>query len=142
MKDKNLIINVRSQMHWYSRLSTNVMTASMWVGWLYLLRPFFTFIGWVQSSTLALRPLLMKIMGVSVFTAEGFIALLGTSGVLMLWALLPASKTRQFKDVTPPQSQADFFQLPVADIENGQLASIVIVHHGEQGQITRIECVA
>lgn len=142
MKDKNLIINVRSQMSWYRRLTTNVMTASMWVGWLFLLRPFFGFVGWVQSGTIALRPILLKIIGSSIFTAEGLMTLLGTSGALMLWSLLPSHRPRVQPNFQPVLTQSEFFALPQEEIENGQAASIVIVHHGELGQIVRIERIA
>jgi poly-beta-1,6-N-acetyl-D-glucosamine biosynthesis protein PgaD len=133
----SLIINARRQLHWQQRLFSDTSTALMWGGWLYLWRPFLAAAGALSN----LQPMLVKLLGGTspATLVYSLVALVGSSGTLLLWNLLPARKacTAQREQSLP--DYAAHFQLPVQAIVQGRSASVCVVHHDADGRIVGIE---
>lgn len=139
MKD-SLIINARHQMRWYQRFFSDASTAMMWGMWLWLWRPVISTVTWLGSVGASLQPTLMKIManGSPVNIEGSMMALVGTSGTLLLWNMLPARKAKM-PPVHTLRDYAAHFELPELEIINGRASSVCVVHHDEEGRIIRID---
>lgn len=134
MTDK-LIINARQHLPWHQRLFCDAGTAMLWGFWLYLWRPILSTLSYLSTWGIGFRPMMASAVNV-----EGtVVALLGTSGTLLLWNLLPE---RHLPDNhRQPAGLPDYaahFALPEQDIARGQDSQVVVVHHDEQGRIVRL----
>lgn len=134
-----LIINARQHMPWQLRLASDTSTAVLWGWWLWLCRPVLGLVNWLGTlgSGMNLSATKLLVIGSSA-TLEPFAALVGTSGTLMLWNLLPAPPSPVTK-APGILEYAAHFGLPEAQVVSGQSASVCVVHHGDNGQITHIE---
>lgn len=132
-----LIINARRQLHWQQRLFSDTSTALMWGGWLYLWRPFLAAAGALSN----LQPLAIKLLGGSspATLIYSLVALVGSSGTLLLWNLLPARKAREAQRVQTLRDYAAHFALPEHTIVAGRSANVCVVHHDAEGRIVGIE---
>src|ERR1700693_4106841 len=93
---RSLIINARHRMRWHQRLASDASTVIMWGAWLKLWYPMLRSSGWVAD---------LAFLSDSAGDVQRYaVALASTSGTLLLWNQLPASK------VSPPevQSLADY----------------------------------
>lgn len=135
-----LIINARSHLPWQHRLASDTSTAVLWGWWLWLCRPLFNAANWMASFGSGMNFSLTKltIIGSTAALEAPVAALVGTSGTLMLWNMLPAQPTPAAKALTIKEYAAHF-DLAEDQIRSGQSASICVVHHSENGQILRIE---
>lgn len=135
-----LIINARRHMPWQHRLASDTSTAVLWGWWLWLCRPALNALHWVGSVGNGMNLSLTKFMILGSTTAleAPVAALVGTSSTLMLWNMLPAQPTPASKAHTV-MDYARHFGLSEEQILAGQSASVCVVHHGENGQIVRIE---
>lgn len=143
MNNSHLIINARHHLTWYIRLSSDTVTAMMWVGWLYLWRP------------LAHAIVVLKTVGCTSFkdgAAKVFsctsgainfqhavVALLSTAALLVLWSLLPSRKVKTAHRVNSLGDYARHFDLHEKDIMSGRDQQINVVHHDDHGRIIGIE---
>ncbi|WP_024302548.1 poly-beta-1,6-N-acetyl-D-glucosamine biosynthesis protein PgaD [Pseudogulbenkiania sp. MAI-1] len=138
----NLIINARHHLPWHQRLLSNASTAAAWAGWLYLWRPIVNGANWLTSWGASYHQLLAKTLatGTSGSLENSVVALLGTSGTLLLWSRLPARKP-----TTTPHHQetlasyARHFGMDEQQILAGRAASVCVVHHDAHGKIIGIE---
>lgn len=153
----DLIINVRDQLHWYQRLTTDVCTAAMWGGWLYLWRPVVSLLAWLHGWGLIMHPANVTAAGrhaafaghqaaphavaagTSLISMDGLLTLAAAACMLMLWSLLPARKIKSQSRVTTVRDCAEYFDLPEQQIRDGRDTSVCVVHHDEEGRIVRIE---
>lgn len=140
-RNDDLIINVRSQLHWYQRLTTDVCTAAMWGGWLYLWRPIVSLMAWLHGWGLVIRPATTKVATTTggIVSMEGLMALAGGACMLMLWSLLPARKIKTQSHVSTVRECAEYFGMPESEIRSGRSTSVCVVHHDAEGRIVRIE---
>lgn len=144
MSDDTLIINARHQMRWYQRLFSDASTAMLWGFWLWMWRPVLSIFSWLSSFGATFQPTLLKLastngIGMSPINFEGgVVALVGTSGTLLLWNLLPARKATT-PEVQTLRDYARHFELPEQEIISGRATSVCVVHHDENGRIIRIE---
>lgn len=142
----DLIINVRDQMHWSQRMTTDVCTAVMWGGWFYLWRPVISLLAWLHGWSLIVHPvshhhatgLAVIARGSSVLNAEGLLALLCGAGALLLWSLLPARQVKARSQVNTVADCAEYFGLSEQEIRDGRDTSVCVVHHDAEGRIVRI----
>lgn len=140
MADK-LIINVRRHLHWRQRLATDASTAVMWGGWLYLWRPVVNALAWLSSWGASARPLAWKVFAGAPMAALEYsvLALVGATGTLLLWSLLPARKVTTPHLVQSLTDYAAHFGVPEQQIQAGQATAVCVVHHDAQGRIIGIE---
>ena len=138
----NLIINCRHHLRWHQRLLSNASTAAAWAGWLYLWRPIVNGAGWLTSWSSSYQPLAAKILASSTPSSleHSALALIGTSGTLLLWSRLPARKpTTTLHHQETLQSYASHFGMAEQQILAGRAASVCVVHHDAHGKIIGIE---
>lgn len=136
----SLIINARQHLRWQHRLASDTSTAVLWGWWLWLSRPALHVFGWLGTLSTSFNPTMMKLFASGSPEAIGgtAAALVGTSSTLMLWNLLPS----QARPTSRPQTARDYaahFGLSEAQVLTGQSAAVCVVHHGDNGQIIRIE---
>jgi poly-beta-1,6-N-acetyl-D-glucosamine biosynthesis protein PgaD len=133
----SLIINARHQLRWHQRLASDTSTAVMWGGWLYLWRPFLA----AADALGNLQPLAIKLLGGSspATLIYSLMALVCSSGTLLLWNRLPARKAREAHSVRTLNDYAAHFALPEQTIVEGRSASVCVVHHDANGRIIGIE---
>lgn len=138
---EKLIINARSHLGWQRRLLTDVGTALMWCGWLYLWYPVFRTYKEVAQLNLGFGSTTLQVLEeVSPVSLEHSIAaLLGTTTLLLLWTLLPKLRAQTAQTVQDTDDYARHFGLEKSSIESGRKSSVCIVHHDEHGKIMRIE---
>lgn len=139
--NKHLIINARHHLSWYQRFFSDASTAMLWGGWLWMWRPLLNTVNWIANLGATFQPTLLKVLanGTPMNIEGSVMALVGTSGTLLLWNMLPAQKAR-----TSPQAQllrdyAAHFELPEQDILAGRASRVCIIHHDDSGRIIRIE---
>lgn len=136
----SLIINARERLSWHQRLFSDASTAFMWGAWIKLWIPLVHVtlkLPWL--GTVARRTARVVLTPGPAHAMEHYaLALVGTSGTLLVWSRLPA-----FKEATPsaptPQDYAAHFGLSVPALIQGRDASICVVHHDEGGRIVRVE---
>ena len=127
---RSLIINARHRLRWHQRLASDASTVIMWGAWLKLWYPMLRSSAWLAD---------LGFLADSAGDVQRYaVALASTSGTLLLWNQLPASK------VSPPETQslADYarhFDLSEEQILAGRGTSVAVVHHDELGRITRLE---
>lgn len=136
-----LIINARHHLSAYQRFTSNASTAMLWGGWLWMWRPLLNVFNWVNNLGANVQPTLLKLMATGTpMSLEGSVmALIGASGTLLLWNMLPAQKARTSAQTPLLRDYADYFELPELDILSGRASNVCTVHHDETGRITRIE---
>lgn len=136
-----MIINARRDLGWRSRLVSDVLTACLWVGWVLLWIPVFRKLHEVirlhLDFGLATREVLDTVTPISL--VHSMVALLGTSGLLLLWSLLPKRRIGEAHAARSTLDYARYFQLDEADINLGHESRICIVSHDEDGAMTGIE---
>lgn len=135
----SLIINARHRLAWYQRLLSDASTAVMWGAWLWLWIPILRAIAdlGVRSS-----PVLVKLMasGTATDLPGSVMALVGTSGTLLVWKGLPARKVCADLDALSVRDYARHFSLAESSLQAGRRAPVCVVHHDEAGRIVRLEC--
>lgn len=136
----SLIINARHQMPWHQRLFSDASTAMLWGFWLWMWRPLLSIFTWLGSLGASFQPTFMKLLanGSPVNLEGSVMALVGTSSTLLLWNMLPASKTAA-RNTHTLRDYAAHFELPEQDILAGRDTSVCVVHHDDSGRIIRIE---
>lgn len=138
----SLIIDARDRLRWYQRLFSDATTAMMWGAWIWLWTPVLGSFSWVTHlgarSHLALSNLLAGTPGVSL--ERDVVALVGTSGTLIVWNRLPPTTRARPNVVHSLSDYARHFALPEQVILDGRRTSVCVVHHDEAGRIVRLEC--
>lgn len=135
-----LIIDARDRLRWHQRLLSDATTAALWVGWLWLWIPLLRATTWLALGARS-YPALGKVLAAT--TATGFehsvVALVGTSGTLLVWNRLPAPRVRA-AEVQSVRDYARYFELPEHALREAQRAPVCVVHHDAAGRIVRLEC--
>jgi poly-beta-1,6-N-acetyl-D-glucosamine biosynthesis protein PgaD len=126
----SLIINARHRLRWHQRLCSDASTVLMWGAWLKLWYPVLRSFDWVADVG--------ALSGSAVDVQRYAVALAGTSGTLLLWNQLPASKMHT-PEVQSLGDYARYFELSEDDILAGRETSVSVVHHDESGRILRVE---
>jgi poly-beta-1,6-N-acetyl-D-glucosamine biosynthesis protein PgaD len=137
------IINLRNQLSWYHRLSSDASTLALWSAWLWLCRPaILAAIGMVGVAFGMKHPTRGTPAGNALPSIEEMVLLLiGVSALLLLWNRLsrePAVRPRV--DQLP-----DFglhFGLTEEQISAARDSQRCVVHHDEQGCIISIDSTA
>jgi poly-beta-1,6-N-acetyl-D-glucosamine biosynthesis protein PgaD len=140
--NNSLIINARRHLPWQKRFFSDASTAMLWGGWLWMCRPVLSMLSWIGGLGAGLQPTVLKLLGngAPAMNLEGSVmALVGTSGTLLLWNLLPAHKAHTLAQAHTLRDYASHFNLPEQQIVAGRATSICVVHHDEAGHITSIE---
>jgi poly-beta-1,6-N-acetyl-D-glucosamine biosynthesis protein PgaD len=130
----SLIINARDRLRWYQRFCSDASTVLMWWAWLKLWDPLLR--SFARAADFASMRLLPGGPGVDV--RQYAMALVGTSGTLLLWKGLPAVKART-PEVQSVSDYARHFELSEDELVAGRGTSVCVVHHDEVGRITRVE---
>lgn len=139
----SLIINARHHLQWHTRLFSDTSTAMMWGCWLYLWRPVVSTLNWVANMGFGVRPFAALASTTMPISWElSAMALVGASGSLLLWNLLPTRKARETHKVQNLSDYATHFQLPEHHIAAGRETSVCVVHHDAEGRIVHIEAKA
>jgi poly-beta-1,6-N-acetyl-D-glucosamine biosynthesis protein PgaD len=134
------IINIRNQLSWYHRLSSDASTLALWSAWLWLCRPvILAAIGMVGVMFGMKHP----VRGAPAANAlpsleEMVLVLIGVSALLLLWNRLsrqPAVRPRI--DLLPDYGR--HFGLTTEQISAARDSRRCVVHHDEQGRIVGIE---
>jgi poly-beta-1,6-N-acetyl-D-glucosamine biosynthesis protein PgaD len=134
------IINIRNQLSWYHRLSSDASTLALWSAWLWLCRPaILATIGMVGVAFGMKHPA----RGTPVANAlpsveEMALLLLGVSALLLLWSRLsrePAVRPRI--DLLPDFER--HFGLTTEQITAARDSQRCVVNHDELGRIVDIE---
>ncbi|MGB8933136.1 MAG: poly-beta-1,6-N-acetyl-D-glucosamine biosynthesis protein PgaD [Anaeromyxobacteraceae bacterium] len=135
-----LIINARGSLSWHQRLWSDASTILIWGVWLKLWFPVVRTFTWATDSNVFHR--LTALGHLSSGSAVSFphyaMALVGTSGTLILWNRLPALQVST-PDEHSVSDYARHFQLPEAEILAGRSANVCVVHHDDGGRIVRVE---
>ena len=138
----SLIINARDRLRWYQRLWSDASTVLMWWAWLKLwdpvLRSLVRAADFGVLSQLASMKLLTGGPGPVVDVRQYALALVGTSGTLLLWKGLPAIKARA-PEAHTLRDYARHFELPEDELVASRGTAVCVVHHDECGRITRVE---
>jgi len=136
-----LIINARNTLSWRRRLTSDVVTAIMWAGWILLWFPVFRKLRQVIALHLAVEPAAMQVLDTlaPISLVHSLIALLGTCTLLLLWTLLPSRKLTHAHGVQSLHDYAEYFDLDEPDIVAGQTSRICVVSHDEYGNIVGVE---
>jgi poly-beta-1,6-N-acetyl-D-glucosamine biosynthesis protein PgaD len=137
MKSNNLIIDLRRKLPWHKRYATTTSTAMMWACWLFLWRPIMLIIGLIGLQKPHLVHEVLHAFGVGV--QHGITALLACAVALLLWSHFIPSKSVIQPKRKDTQDYADYFEIPVEQIEQGRSQKISTVHHDEHGRITFVE---
>lgn len=137
----SLIINARHRLRWHQRLCSDASTVLMWGAWLKLWYPVVRSFAWVGDFGVLSQLTLMKLLSSDpALDVERYaVALVGTSGTLLLWNWLPAVKARN-PEVQSVSDYARHFELPEHEILAGRGTSVCVVHHDDSGRIVRLEC--
>jgi poly-beta-1,6-N-acetyl-D-glucosamine biosynthesis protein PgaD len=138
---EKLIINARRQIGWHRRLLSDVSTAGLWIGWIYLWLPVFRKLHQVTRHHLGLETDVIDVLeAVAPISIHHSVeALLGTSALLLLWTLLPRRQVTQSHAVEAIEDYARYFGLAVQEIEGGRDSRICVVTHDDNGDIVRVE---
>ena len=136
-----VIINARRQLDWKRRLFSDLVTASLWVGWILLWLPVYRrlhqAIGLHLDFDLAAEEVLQTIAPISY--AHSIAALIGTCVLLLLWTLLPRRTVTHAHATETLADYASAFALDADLIARGRRGRIVTVHHDAEGRIRAIE---
>ncbi len=137
MKSNNLIIDLRRKLPWHKRYMSNTSTAMMWACWLFLWRPIVLVIGLIGLQKPHLVHEVLHAFGIGV--QHGITALIACAVALWLWSHFIPAKTVKKSEVKTTDDYAEYFALPMTQIEHGREQKISTVHHDENGRITFIE---
>jgi poly-beta-1,6-N-acetyl-D-glucosamine biosynthesis protein PgaD len=137
---RSLIINARDRLRWHQRLCSDASTVLMWGAWLKLWYPVLRSYAWMADFGVLSQFTLMKLLSSgSALDAQRYaVALVGTSGTLLLWNRLPAFKVRT-PEVQSVSDYARHFELSEDEILAGRGTSVCVVHHDDGGRIIRVE---
>lgn len=136
-----LIINARHRLAWHQRLFSDASTAMMWGGWLWLWSPILRSPDWLAGFGARSYPTLMKLLasGSADDIQRSALALVGTTGTLLVWAWLPARKARASAALSV-RDYARHFELSEHELQAGRRAAVCVVHHDDEGRIVQLEC--
>ncbi|MFY3744770.1 poly-beta-1,6-N-acetyl-D-glucosamine biosynthesis protein PgaD [Anaeromyxobacter sp. Red801] len=135
----SLIINARHRLAWYQRLLSDASTALMWGAWLWLWVPVLRAIAELGMRS---SPVLVKLVtnGTGGDLPSSVMALVGTSGTLLVWKGLPARKALADGEALSLRDYARHFALSESSLLAGRRAAVCVVHHDDDGRIVRLEC--
>jgi poly-beta-1,6-N-acetyl-D-glucosamine biosynthesis protein PgaD len=135
---RHLIINARHRLAWHHRLFSDASTAVMWGGWMWLWSPLLR--AWAHAGARS-HAAAMKLFanGSADAIERAVLALLGTSGVLLVWNRLFARATRQ-PEALSVVDYARHFDVPEHVLRAGRDAPVCVVQHDESGRIVAVEC--
>ncbi len=138
----SLIIDARHRLRWHQRLASDLSTAILWSGWLWLWVPVLR--AYASLSLLGARvtPTLGKVavLGADDTFGVPVAAILGASGTLFVWNRLPAARASAAPAPAPSlRDYAHHFELPEHELRTGREASVCVVHHDAHGRIVRLE---
>lgn len=138
---ERMIINARSDLSLSRRVLSDVVTALMWAGWLLLWLPVFLKLRQVVALHLYFAPAAIEVIDVitPISLTRSIIALLGTSGLLLLWSMLPSRRLTHAHGVQALEDYAEYFDLPEEEITVGRESNVCVVHHDDHGNIIGIE---
>jgi poly-beta-1,6-N-acetyl-D-glucosamine biosynthesis protein PgaD len=137
---KSVIIDVRRQLGWQRRISSDASTLLLWATWLWLCRPLFVAIATLLDSHVAprLRAARLAVFGTPLELEYSVLMLAGTSLTLLAWTSLTKRHVLRPETSTLPD-YAGHFDLPPIDVQRGRASSICMVHHDEHGRIVSVE---
>jgi poly-beta-1,6-N-acetyl-D-glucosamine biosynthesis protein PgaD len=135
-----LIINARDRLRWHQRFLSDASTLLMWWAWLNLWAPLVRSLARAADFGVLSQLAPMKILpgGPVVDVRQYALALVGTSGTLLLWNRLPSVKARA-PEARSLSDYARHFELPEEALVAGRGTAVCVVHHDECGRIIRVE---
>lgn len=139
--NEKLIINARDKIGLGRRLLSDVSTALMWLGWIWLWLPFARKLHEMLRLGIGFGPAAIEVLKTvsPVSWDHALLALTGTSGLLLLWSLLPTRKAQGAHEAQTLDDYAEHFGLEPEDIETGRDARVCVIHHDDHGHIIGIE---
>lgn len=139
--NQKLIINARDKLGLGRRLLSDFSTAMMWIGWIWLWLPFVHKLHEMHRLGVGFGPAAMEVMATvsPVSWPHALLALTGTSGLLLLWSLLPSREADGVHETVTLHDYAEHFHLDKREITAGRHAQICVIHHDDHGRIIRIE---
>jgi poly-beta-1,6-N-acetyl-D-glucosamine biosynthesis protein PgaD len=135
---RHLIINARHRLAWHHRLFSDASTAMMWGGWLWLWSPLLRSVAAAGPRSQAAMTKLLA-TGSADAIERTVVALMGTSGALLVWNRLFARQRRRPVALTV-RDYARHFDLPEQELDAGRHASICVVEHDDSGRIVQLTC--
>jgi poly-beta-1,6-N-acetyl-D-glucosamine biosynthesis protein PgaD len=137
---EKLIINASRQLAWHRRLFSDLATLALWIGWICLWIPLMVKFRQILLHHLNLETAAIQVLDVvaPIPVTHSVIALMGTSALLILWALLPSRQVKYAHEVATTEDFADCFRISPASIESGRASRICVVTHDEQGNVVDI----
>lgn len=135
----SLIIDARHRLRWHERLVSEVSTALLWSGWLWLWAPLLRAYDSIADVGARLTPAFSQLLevGPEIALGNSFVALIGASGTLIVCTHLPRRAC-----ASPPLSlrdHAEHFHLSERELREARQAAVCVVHHDEHGRIVRLE---
>lgn len=136
----SLIINARDRLSWQQRLFSDASTFVMWGAWVKLWVPLVKALAWVAKVSVVSHVTLAKLLPSGTFGGVNryALALVATSGALVVWSRLPSFKVCEPEE----RSAADYarhFEVSEPELLAGRGSSVCVIHHDDAGRIVRIE---
>ncbi|HVY87289.1 MAG TPA: poly-beta-1,6-N-acetyl-D-glucosamine biosynthesis protein PgaD [Hyphomonadaceae bacterium] len=141
-----MIIDVRRQLPWRRRLTSDLATASLWGLWLWLCRPIVSVFDGLsllpQAKTVAHHAITHVAVGKFPLASveRGIAALVIVSVALWLWHKISERGGTVEAPATAPD-YASHFQMSEALLKHCRAAQVCVVHHDAEGQIVAIRTV-
>lgn len=134
------IINIRNQLSWYHRLSSDASTLALWSAWLWLCRPaILAAIGMVGVAFGMKHPARGTPADNAMPSLEEMVLLLiGVSALLLLWNRLSREPAVRPRAALLPDFERHF-GLATEQIAAARDSQRCVVHHDEQGRIVGLE---
>ncbi|HVN43568.1 MAG TPA: poly-beta-1,6-N-acetyl-D-glucosamine biosynthesis protein PgaD [Steroidobacteraceae bacterium] len=138
---EKMIINARRELGWRRRILSDGITVVLWVLWIALWIPVYDKLHEVIQMRMSFEPAAEEVFEAMdpIDVSNSLFALLGTTGLLLLWTLLPRRKVTRAHELTTLEDYAAAFQLPAEEITAGRASRVAVVHHDEAGAIVQIE---
>lgn len=140
---EQFIINARGSLRRRHRWLSDVLTAGLWIGWIFLWLPVFRKLREVVrlhvDFELAAREVLDTVTPISI--TRSLVALIGTAALLLLWSMLPKRKATHAHATLTTFDYARHFAIPETELEAGRDSRICVVGHDEAGAVTGIRVV-
>jgi len=136
-----MIINARRQLSWRRRILSDATTAVLWILWICLWIPVYHKLQEVIHMRMAFEPAAVEVFEAMdpIDVSNSLLSLLGTTGLLLLWTLLPRRKVTRAHDVATLEDYAAAFHLPAEAVIAGLNSRVITLHHDDNGAIIRIE---
>lgn len=138
---ETLIINKRHELPLKNRLIWDAITVILWIGWLYLWKPFFIVI--YQILILDAQPEEISTVIYDTIKSIPFehalFMLIATPVILFVLSRIHRHNAPSMHHVFATKDYADYFHIDVDTLYTCNSSQLVTVYHDEHGQIIQVE---